>query len=425
MFKLLLFLFFIACISITGAWIAENPGEVVIRWFNYRIDTSLAVLLLLAAVASVALIYALALLRGLIRIPSNLTRRRELKHYKTALTEITHSVAALAAYDIKSAEAHTRKAEKLLGQTPLTLMLSAQVARNQGDDPKTRQLLEKMLEHDETEYMAARSLSESASKQHQFPRALAMAERAYALNPKDTSSVAAIVSLHMRLGQWQEALQTLQKAGRKGTIRSADFVRYKGLIYLRQGMIQLEQGNADIALAHAHTAMKSLKYFVPAVALAARAYRQNGHHTKAMKMILVAWKFSQHPELATIFREAIASEPAARQLKLTRGLVARAPAAAESHIALAQVGIALRQWDVARAALGEAIAREPSAQAFQLMADVELGEFSDHAAAARYTEKSAAATGGALWNCRACGHIAQQWDTHCAACDAFDTIAWK
>src|SRR5688572_6132532 len=131
MINLLLLLLFLACLGITAAWIAENPGSVTIYWFDYRIDTSFAFLLLLAILAAITLSYAYIFIRRVILSPGDFLERRSIKHYRKGLTELTFSVAALAAADIKKAETHTRKAEALLGRTPMTLLLSAQIARSQ------------------------------------------------------------------------------------------------------------------------------------------------------------------------------------------------------------------------------------------------------------------------------------------------------
>lgn len=425
MLNLLLFLFFIACISITGAWVAEHPGQVVVRWFDYRIDTSLAFLLLAAFLLAIIFAYGLALVRAIINAPRRLKEHRDLKHYQRAISEVTYSVASLASGDLRNAEAHTRKAERLLGATPLTLLLSAQISRSRGDDQKTRILLEKMLEHEETEYMAARSLSDSASKQQHFPKALAMAERAHAINPKDASGIAAILSLHIRLGQWQEALQTLNKAGRKANIGSADYARYKGLILLKHGSVQLEEGHHDLGLRTTMAALKTLKYYPPAVIAVARAYEAREQNMKAIKTILIAWKFSPHPELADLFRRLSADQPPAKQIKLGRALVARAPHSTEGYLSLAQTAISQREWGVARQAMREAIDIRETAQACRLMADIEQGESGDYDAAGHWLARSANALPDATWNCRACGHIPQHWDVHCPSCGAFDTLIFK
>src|SRR5271156_2668235 len=111
MITLLLLLLLIAALGIASAWMAENPGSVVIHWFDYRIDTSFAFLLLLALVAMFVIIFILGLTRRIIVFPERMLQARQLKFYRQGITQLTHGVAQLAAGEIESADTHTRKAQ--------------------------------------------------------------------------------------------------------------------------------------------------------------------------------------------------------------------------------------------------------------------------------------------------------------------------
>lgn len=359
MINLLLLLVFLACIGLTAAWMAENPGSVTIHWFDYRIDTSFAFLMVTALVAAFVIAYAWILIRRVMLAPVYFSERRSLKHYRKGLAAITQSIAALAAADSKTALTYTRKAEKLLGRTPLVLLLSAQIARTQGDDGKTRMLLTQMLDHEETEYLAARSLAEFASKQQLFPKALELAKRAQAINPAD---IAALISLHIRLKQWQEAMLAIDKAVRKGKISRNAMRHYKGLVHLQQGTELLAAGQTDGALAAAHFTLKELPGFIPAIIFAANAFAASRHQRKAIHLLFSAWKKTPHPQLAGALRSVLAAEPKERQAKL------------------------MRKW--------AAIRREPP--------------LSDTA-----------------WVCGACAQASPEWHTHCPACGEFDKMEWK
>ncbi len=362
MIHLLLLLLLLACLGIASAWMAENPGSVTIHWFDWRIDTSFAFLLVTAVAAALTLAYGLALLRRLFLLPRQFRQARTIRHYRKGMTELTYSVAALAAADIRGAETHTRKAERLLGRTPLVLLLSAQIARSQGEDGKTRLLLEQMLNHAETEYLAARSLSDMAGKMHMLPRALELAERAQTLNPKEKASLLSVISLHVRLSQWQEAQIAIRKALRRGALTRGELHHYRGIVYLQQGIQLLERRDTEAALAAARATLKQIPYFVPAVLFAAKAMNAAGQKHKASRLITKAWKHSPHPELAEALRAITADEPREAQLKTMKKLTR--------------------------------IHEEPDST-------------------------------GSSWACESCGQAAPRWLAHCPSCHAFDTLEWK
>ncbi len=422
MLNLLLLLFFLTCLGVTVGWIAENPGNVTIYWFDYRIDTSFGFLLVLTLFSTAILFYTLAFIRRLILTPSHIAERRGLKQHKRGLTELTYSVAALAASDVKTAEAHTRKAEALLGRTPLTLLLSAQIARSQGDDARTRLLLDQMLDYKETEYIAARSLSDAASKQQIFPEALHMAERAHAINPKDLKPV---LGLHLRLGQWQEALAAIVKSARKGNISRAEARHYRGVVYLTQGIQMLETEQQDAAVKAANLCMKETPDFLPAILFSARAYLAAGDEKKAVKLIMRAWTHTPHPQLATLYLAINNKQPKDAQIKLIQKLIATNPDSIESGLALTQAYINNRLWDLAYNTLQKIIVREESVRACHLMAIIEQGISSDPNAGGKWFTRSQVAQPDPEWVCFSCGQAAASWHVHCPSCNDLDSLEWK
>lgn len=359
MIRLLLLLVFLSAAGLTAAWLAEHPGSVTIYWFDYRIDTSFAFLLLAAAIVAVGVTIVYGTFRRLALAPLHISQSHRLKKIDKGIAELTYSVAALAASDIATAEAHTRKAEKLLGnKSPITLLLSAQIARSKGDETKTKLLLERMLEFKETEYLAARSLSDAASKQQQFAKALALAERAQKANPQGNAPV---VNLHLRLGQWQQALHAIKKAGRRSTASRAELRRQKGIVHLQHSIQLLADGYPDAALASAHTAARDLGEFPPASLALAKAYAAVGKQPKALKLLMQSCRSTPHPQTADFARSLIAGEPPAKQAKLLNALEACLPID----------------------------------------------------------------TTDASWVCHSCGHAQMQWSANCPQCNDFDTFQWK
>lgn len=298
MINLLLFIIALTCFGMAAAWLAENPGNVTLYWFDWRIDTSVAVLLAAVVAAGMLIAFIYLILRIIIKGPGNLSLRSKLKQKDKGLTELTYSIAALAANDTCSAAQHTKKAEKLLGKTPVTLLLGAQVAGQQGDEAKTRRLLEQLLDHPETEYLAARSLSETATKQKLLPRALTLAKRAQSVNPKEAGPVRSIVSLYMKQAQWEEALMAARKYGRKSELSRAELRRMEAVIHMARGQNLLAEGGANSALVSSKKALKLLPEFVPAILLTAEAMQRSGNEKAAFKLLKNAWKKHEHPHIA-------------------------------------------------------------------------------------------------------------------------------
>ena len=76
MIRALFFIALLVLLSVAAVWIAERPGTVDIRWQDYRVESSVAVLALAAAAAAVALAGFYILLRWLWVGPRRLATAR-------------------------------------------------------------------------------------------------------------------------------------------------------------------------------------------------------------------------------------------------------------------------------------------------------------------------------------------------------------
>jgi HemY protein len=280
MINLLLFLFFIACASLAATFVVENPGTVEMRWFDYQIETSVAFIIFAILATAILIVFLTLFIRLIFAAPSRFFERRNVKQLKEGITELTYSISALASSNIDAAQSHIRKVEKLLGNTPLTILLSAQIAKTKGDEAKTQKLLEQLLEYKETEYLAARSLSDSANKQDNLPKALLMAKKAQAIDPKNSASGLAVISLQTRLGHWDEALANIQPL----KIPRLEKNRIRALILLERGKYLLENGREEEALALIKNIISVLPKFPPALIFCIEVYDRNQQVNKSKKL---------------------------------------------------------------------------------------------------------------------------------------------
>lgn len=151
-------------VGIAAVWVADHPGSVTIHWFDYRVDTSFAFLFFVFLVVAWLLAAVFAGLHSLAKLPQRYSQRQHLKHLQLGMGELTASVAALAASDILTAERHAAKARKLLGVTPMELLISAQIAKSRGETDRARELFQAMLAHKETRKTATLLLEDGSPK---------------------------------------------------------------------------------------------------------------------------------------------------------------------------------------------------------------------------------------------------------------------
>ena len=127
------FLIAVALAATGIAWFADRPGDVVLTWMGYRVETSLMVAALAVLVFAIVLMLAWSILRGIVRTPEQVSlffrHRRAMKGYLA----ISRGLIAIGSGDLRSARRAADEAARLSPRDPLTLLLAAQSAQMAGD----------------------------------------------------------------------------------------------------------------------------------------------------------------------------------------------------------------------------------------------------------------------------------------------------
>ncbi|MDH5490098.1 MAG: heme biosynthesis protein HemY, partial [Rhodospirillaceae bacterium] len=152
MIRLVLFIIFVALVSWGAVWVAGNPGAVSLNWGGWQIETSVGVLVgtavLFALIVALAYRMWLFITRAPAMVGNTIKQRRSRKGYKA----LTQGMVAVAAGDAREAARQVKRADGLLGDPPLTLLLKAQSAQLNGDELAAEKFFKAMLENEETEF---------------------------------------------------------------------------------------------------------------------------------------------------------------------------------------------------------------------------------------------------------------------------------
>jgi HemY protein len=94
MFRIVLFLLLIALAAVGAAWVADQPGDVMLTWGGYKLTTTLPVFVLGIAIIVVAAMIVLGLAGALWRTPGRVRRRRHERRTSRGRHAITHGLLA-------------------------------------------------------------------------------------------------------------------------------------------------------------------------------------------------------------------------------------------------------------------------------------------------------------------------------------------
>ena len=406
-------------------WLAGDPGSVTLHWQGWRVDTSVALLLVFVALvaAVTALLYRLwAFLR---RAPARLGQKWRADRRRRGYLALTRGMVAVAAGDAAEADLQVKRAEVLLDEPPLTMLLSAQAAQLVGDESAAGRFFTAMLERPEMEFLGVRGLLIQSMKRGDAVHTLDLAERAFRLKPDSEWVAASLFGEQVRAGRWDEAEATLERSVR-GELVGPDEGRHRRAVLVHQrGLEAGAAGDDGAALKLARRAHELEPGFVPAAARLAGLLAAAGKARRARAVVERAWRLTPHPDLVAALRAAEETDDALHWTRAVQGLAELDPDHAESRLAVAAAALDAELWGEARRHLEALAADGAGARVCRLMARLAESEHADVEAARDWLMRATTAAPDPAWVCAGCGALAADWSVCCGHCASFDSLVWE
>jgi HemY protein len=418
----------LAAFMLAAAWFADRPGAVAIEWEGLRLVTSVPVLLAAVAIfaALVALLYRFW--RALIGAPRAFTRWRREKRRRQGYVALTQGMVAVAAGDPDEARRQARRADVLLSEPPLTMLLSAQAAQLNGDENAANRYFTQMLERRETEFLGLRGLLIQAMRKGDHARAMELARRARALRPRTPWLLTTLFELETRTGDWRAAADTLGHLQRAKALPPPQTRRHEAAVLVELSRTALANGRARDALRYAEQAHRADPDHLAATIWLAERYAEAGKARAAERVVEQQWARTPHQDLLAAFRRARPVAEPLQWVKQVERLARLAPLNRESMVALGIANLDAKLWGEARrhfTAAVEAGQGPPSAGLCRLMARLEEEEGQSPPAVREWLARAAEAPPDAAWVCEVCGAAHARWQGNCSRCGGFDKLVWR
>jgi len=418
MIRVITFLLAVAIVAAGFAWIADRPGDVVVTWLGYRLETSVLVGGLALVVLVIALTIAWAFVRGILRSPEQVSlffhHRRAVRGYLT----LTRGLIAIGAGDLKLARRSAADAARLAPGDPLTLLLIAQSAQMAGDRGAAERAFRDMTRRDDTKLLGLRGLYIEAQRRNDTRGARRVAEEAAKTAPGLPWAGRAVLDDRCAAGDWAGAIDALDAM--KAALAKPEYRRKRAVLLTARAQA-LDDSDRDASRAAVLEAVKLAPDLVPAAALAGRRLAESNEWRKARKILETAWTISPHPDLAEAYGNLRFGDSARERLMRMQKLAAKVEGQREGALAVAQAALDAQEFKVARDALAPHLA-SPTRRVATMMAQIEEAEHGDTGRVREWMSRALRASPDPVWT--ADGVVSERW-LPVTPNGRLDGFAWK
>lgn len=404
----------VAVAVITVAWlIAGIPGHVTANFGSLAIETSapVAILGLIVLAAIILLIWSLGV--WLLSLPRKGAAWRSRHLRNLGDQSVTRLLVALAADEKREAWREARRARRLLGDSPYSLLLLAEAGRMSGHEAEAESAFRALADRRDARFLGLCGLLRQAIAREDWAAAMQLAKQAEDIRPGTTWLREERAQLALKTENWMEALELVGDDARRPSylVAAAD-----------------AEADNTRALGYAKKAWQLDPTFSPAALAYAQRLRNAGQEKRAQTVIAKTWKQAPHPDLAT-FALAPFEDKAAR-VQAAKRLAEVNPTDPESRLLLIRVTLDAGQFADARYYIDQLRnSGYPLQRRFYLLvAELEEAEHGD-------TEEGRLAQRGALreaavaepdphWQCVTCRTDYSGWRPKCASCQSVASISW-
>lgn len=425
MLRIVLFLVLIALAGAGAAWVADQPGDVVLTWGGFRASPSIPVFVLCLGIFAVLIVLLWSILTVIWRMPGRMRRRRHEKRHARGRHAITHGLLAIGHGDTALARRHADAARRHAPNDPLALLLHAQSAQLDGNRDEAQRAFRAMAEREDTRLLGLRGLFIEAQRADDAVGAVMIAEEAIKLSPSSTWASHAVLGFRCARGDWSGALAILDSNLSAGLIDKQGYRRQRGVL-LTARALELETMDRDVARESVMEAVKLAPTLVPAAVLAAKFESEAHQVRRAMKLVEAAWLANPHPDLADAYAHVKLGDAARQRLQRVETLAAKTPADKAGHVegqlAIARAAIDASEFARAREVLAPYV-NDPTQRVALLMAELERTEHGDGGRARAWTLRAVRARHDPAWT--ADGYVSDRWRPVSPVTGRLDAFQWQ
>lgn len=415
-------LLFLAAAVAAALWLAGRPEELdlAVGAWRARMPATVAGLIVAAALLLAGLLALL--LRWLASRPRAVRGWAARRRRARADAAVENALIALSTGRHSQALRDAERAERLQGETTLTLWLTAQAAQAAGDGTKAEAALRQLTLRPAGAVIGLRGLAAREAEAGRTEAARTLLAEATTLDPGAVALKGIEAELAIRAQDWRAALSHA-----RGMAQDEKARRRRAELAVAVAETESE-GEAKRALLK--EAFDVDPAFAPGVAAYAKALLQGGWWRRARNAMRAGWQANPHPAIAAIALTPEARETPADVLNRARTLASERPDVLESRLLVARAALDAENFDEARHQLEAAVADGRADRRIHLLrAELAERQGGDAEVVRAATQNAWRDAGEAppepVWRCGHCAALHKEWAPVCDACGTGLSLEWS
>lgn len=311
----------IYCLLIVAAvvWLHSYPGTILINWFGYEIQITIAF--------AVIILLCLALAVYILRIPLSFVRwvkeSIDSRSKKNQEVFVERMLKSYLSGDTKQSMKLIVKAEKVLKDRPeLKTLLDALINPN-------AQIFNDMLQKEDMQLAAVKGLVALHQQKGEIKQALDLCQKALPKNKDIAWLVSATLQLEQLNEQWEKSLETLELARKLHIVDERSYATQKANVLLR--------------LDRPYEAFKAAPWMSEAAVLSAKMYPKKGDD-----ILQTAWENNPNWSVYEAYKALYARKDVIGFYQSVHKLTDKNKTARLNYLVLADAAINASLWNEAR-----------------------------------------------------------------------------
>ncbi|MPZ38883.1 MAG: heme biosynthesis protein HemY [Rhizobiales bacterium] len=422
MIRVIIYLLVVGVLAAGAVWLADRPGDVMITWQNFRVETSVMVLVVAVAAIAVATVMLWTIVRAVLRSPESLRFHLRMRRGMRGYHAVSQGLVAVGSGDVRSARRFAEEAARIAPHEPLTLLLTAQASQLSGDRDAAARTFNAMVARDDTRLLGLHGLYIEAQRRSDGAAARLYAEEAAAGARAPAWAGLAAFDARCAANDWVGALERLDRNMKSGLVDRDTYRRLRAVLLTARALEADAADDRDGARTFALEAVKFAPTLVPAAALAGRLLGEARETRRAARIVEAAWKANPHPDLAEAYAYLQPGASARDRLMRVESLAKSSPGNIEGALAVARAAMDAQEFSIARRVLTP-LSIAPSQRVSMLMAELEEKEHGDEGRAREWMARAARANPDPAWT--ADGFVSDRWMPVSPVTGRLDAFQWK